>query len=75
MHGLGFNQVLLWTCVTRHKSRKSELAILFVKGTPFHVPQLVGVRSTGAAPGGGRGASLRSAPLVRTRASILVTRV
>lgn len=52
MHRLGLNQVLLWTCATRRKSRKSELVTLFVKGTPFHVPKLVGVRSIGAAPGG-----------------------
>lgn len=72
MHRLSLNQVLLWTCVTKRKSRKSEFATLLVKGTPFHVPKLVGVRSTGAAPGG----SLRSAPLVRTtRTSTLVARV
>lgn len=52
MHRLSLNQVLLWTCVTKRKSCKSEFATLFVKGTPFHVPKLVGVRSTGAAPGG-----------------------
>lgn len=54
MHRLGLNQVLLWTCVTRGKSPKSEPASLFVKRTPFHVSKLV-VMSVGAASGGGGG--------------------
>lgn len=40
MRRLGLNQGVLWACVTRRKSREAELAALFVKGAPFHVPKL-----------------------------------